>query len=93
MLSKRYYKSTAQEGRYTRSRGLDRETNKQLLLKHLEHFPKSTTEQFREVLPSLTRGQLGSLMRSLKEEGKVRFVGVTKAGYWERTDAPNSIAS
>jgi ATP-dependent DNA helicase RecG len=35
MLSRKYYEFVDQKGVCTRKRGLDRETNKQLLLKHI----------------------------------------------------------
>jgi ATP-dependent DNA helicase RecG len=35
MLFRKYYEFVDRKGVYTRKRGLDRETNKQLLLKHI----------------------------------------------------------
>ena len=35
MLSQRFYRHIGKGGVYTRKRGLDRETNKELLLKHI----------------------------------------------------------
>ncbi|MEZ4789977.1 MAG: ATP-binding protein [Planctomycetaceae bacterium] len=83
ILAKRYYQATDQEGRYTRDLGLDRETNKELLLKHLRNFGQGTMSKFMAVLPSLTRGQVSTLLKELKNDNKIHFVGVKRGGHWE----------
>lgn len=83
ILSKKFYTFSGNAGIYTRHRGLDRETNKALLLNHLKHHRKGTIKEFQEVLPTLTRDQIHSLLKELKKEKHVRFVGQKKSGYWE----------
>jgi len=86
ILSKRYYQATDQEGRYTRDLGLDKETNKELLLKHLRNFEHASMSKFLGVLPSLTRWQITTLLKELRSEGKIHFVGVKRAGHWVLTN-------
>ncbi len=85
ILSKRYYQATDQEGRYTRDLGLDKETNKELLLKHLRNFKHASMSKFLGVLPALTRWQITTLLKELRAEGKIHFVGVKRAGHWALT--------
>ncbi|MGD8240947.1 MAG: putative DNA binding domain-containing protein, partial [Armatimonadota bacterium] len=58
VLSRRYYEFIGRKGEYTRRRGLDRETNKELLLKHIRDNAArgSRLSELRQVLPSLTAG-------------------------------------
>ncbi len=74
-----------QKGIYTRERGLDKETNKELILKHLEHHEnQGTMQEFLDVLKDLSRNQILRLLHELREEGRVRFVGKLRTGHWER---------
>ena len=82
-LSKRFHTFAGQRAQYTRSRGLDRETNKALLLNHLNHHGKGTIEEFEGVLPSLTRNQIHALLKELKKESKTVRTGGRKLGHWE----------
>lgn len=83
-LSKRLYVAIGDKAAYTRRRGLDRETNKALLIKHLEHYAAegSQLRDLLKVLPNLSRGQVQSLMKELKEEGRAHPEGKTKGGRW-----------
>lgn len=95
LLSRRFYSFLDKKGTYTRKRGLDRETNKALLLKHIEDNAHEGS-QFRElvqVLPALTRYELQSLIRDLKSEGRVFNIGRTRAGRWYPGRGPEEIAS
>lgn len=49
VLCRRYYKMTGEKGAYTRKKGLDRETNKALLLKHIEEN-KDTGSRLSELM-------------------------------------------
>ncbi len=84
VLARRFYAITGRKGVYTLKRGLDRETNKALLLKHISDNNKegSRFRDLRQVLPSLSIGQLKALMKELKEEGRIYSKGKTKAGLW-----------
>jgi len=84
LLARRFYRTVGKPGSYTRRRGLDRDTNKALLLKHI----KSRADQgcplgeLQEVLPALSRAQVQTLLREMKRDGIVHPVGQTRAGRW-----------
>ncbi len=95
MLSRSFYRYIGKAGTYTRKRGLDRETNKELLLKHIRDNRKegSQLRELRQVLPALSRDQVQSLLRSLKSEGRIYKVGATRAARWYPGRPPSGIAS
>ncbi len=82
ILSKRFYSFLGEKGTYTRKRGLDREEKKALILKHIKNHKKGTIKEFEQVIPSLNRNQIHKLLKYLKKEDKIEFVGSKKAGYW-----------
>jgi ATP-dependent DNA helicase RecG len=84
ILSRKFYDFARTRGVYTRKRGLDRETNKALLLKHIEDNQNegSPLAELLQVLPGLSRPQVQTLLRELRREGKSHPVGKTKAGRW-----------
>ncbi|MCX5809779.1 MAG: putative DNA binding domain-containing protein [Proteobacteria bacterium] len=84
MLSRRYYATIQRKGAYTRRRGLDRETNKHLLLKHIKDNAQegSKMDDFRQVLPGHSRSQIQVLLRELKKDAKVFSVGRTRSALW-----------
>lgn len=84
LLSRRYYESVGQRGAYTRRKGLDRETNLALLLKHIEdnRVNGSKLDELCQVIPSLPRTTIQSLLKTLKQRGKASLVGRTNAGRW-----------
>jgi len=84
MLSRKYYEFVNRKGVYTRKRGLDRETNKQLLLKHITDNQKagSRFSDLREVLPSLSRDQVQKLLAEMKRQMMITVVGKTSAARW-----------
>jgi len=90
ILSRRYYKMVDEKGAYTRKKGLDRETNKALLLKHIKENRDSGSrlKELMQVLPALSKDQVQKLVAELKKEGKIYMVGATKAALWypESTD-------
>ena len=84
ILSGKFYEFVDKKGVYTRKRGLDRETNKQLLLKHVKDN-KNQGSQFRdlrEVLPSLSRDQVKKILAEMKREKMIGVVGKTSAARW-----------
>ena len=83
-FSRRFYNFIGERGTYTRKRGLNRETNKALLLKHIRDNRKEGVrfEELAQVLPSLTRGMIQGLMRELKSEGHIYVDGRTKGARW-----------
>ena len=88
MLSRKYYEFVDRKGVYTRKRGLDLETNKQLLLKHIRDNRDngSRLNDLRQVLPALSRRQVQALLAALKKQNKVRMVGKTSAAKWYPCD-------
>jgi ATP-dependent DNA helicase RecG len=96
-LSQRLYESIGAKGVYTRKRGLDRNTNKALLLKHIErnNAKGSKMEEFLQVLPSLKRSEIQSLLRSMIKEDAVHKTGKTRGASWfigPATDKPTDEA-
>jgi ATP-dependent DNA helicase RecG len=83
ILSRRFYRFIGQSGQYTRKKGLDQETNKQLLLKHLHLHGASSIADLEQVTPSLNRNQVHYLLKLLKAEGKVKLGGHTRDSKWE----------
>ena len=83
-LSRSGYAAIGRKGVYTRKQGLDHETNKALLVKHIcnsgaEGAPMS---ELLQVLPSLSRAHIKRLMQELAKEGKVQLKGVTRSARW-----------
>lgn len=83
-LSRRYYAFVGKRGEYTRRRGLDRDTNKALLRKHIDRNggEGSPLSELNQVLPGLTPSHIQNLLRELKQEGLVHPRGRTKAARW-----------
>lgn len=94
-LSRRFYAFLGERGTYTRKRGLDRPTNRALLLKHIEDNQQdgSQLRELMQVLPAMSRDQVQSLLRELKSAGQVHPMGQTKASRWYPGPAPAGIAS
>jgi ATP-dependent DNA helicase RecG len=71
ILSEALYASLGAKGTHTRQRGLDRETNKALLLKHLTKHREhgAALAELRQVLPSLPMSAVRDLLKELRNEG------------------------
>lgn len=84
LLSQRFYRFLGRPGIYTRKRGLDRETNKALLLKHIRDsgLVGSSFTEFAEVLPALSRRQIQGLLQELRCEGLIMLKGAKKGAKW-----------
>lgn len=84
ILSRQFYKYLGKKGTYTRHKGLDRETNKALLCKHIDDNQQegSKLQELMEVLPSLSSSQVQKLLRELKDERRIYVEGKTSAGRW-----------
>lgn len=83
-LSRGMYRVLGEAGVHTRVEGLDRETNKELLLKHARQSGAigASLEEFRQVLPSLTSSQVRHMVYELRDEGKLRSIGRTRGSKW-----------
>jgi ATP-dependent DNA helicase RecG len=84
VLSKRFYVSRGRPGEYTRRKGLDRETRKALLVKHIESAGDqgAPLEELSQVLPEASRNELKVLLRELKQEGLAHTRGVKRGARW-----------
>lgn len=84
VLARSLYAATGKTGVHTRQVGLDRDTNKELLLKHIRQNNEVGTpfKELQQVLPGLSRNQIQDLMKDLKKESKVYCVGKTSAARW-----------
>lgn len=84
MLSRDLYAFLGQKGVYMRQRGLDRETNKVLLLKHIQDNARESSQlqELRQVLPALSRAQIQALLRELLFEDRIHLVDHTSAARW-----------
>lgn len=84
VLSRRFYGFLGKKGVYTRKKGLDRETNKALLLKHIEdnQTEGSKLEELLQVLPACSLGQVQKFLQSLKKEGRIHKTGNTSGSRW-----------
>lgn len=93
ILGHRYYAAIGKKGVYTRKKGLDRETKKELLLKHIRENQEIGCKllEFHQVLPSLNRGQIQVLLRELQKEGKIHVRGYTRAGKWFLGPEPETL--
>jgi ATP-dependent DNA helicase RecG len=84
LLSRRFYRFLGKGGVYTRRLGLDRETNKALLITHLETSLSEgcAMAELQQVLPALGRRSIQVLLEDLRAEGRVRVVGKTRGARW-----------
>ena len=96
LLSRQLYEHLGQRGEYTRKRGLDRETNKELLLKHLRENAAagSPLSELCQVLPQLSEKQIQWLLHELREKGKVRLQGSRRWAKWyaDPVESPKTTA-
>ena len=87
-LARGFYEVTGKSGVHTRLVGLDRDTNKELILKHIRKNDASGTplKELRQVLPGHSRGQIQVLLREMRKENRVYSIGNTSTAKWfERT--------
>ena len=83
ILSLHYYSVTVKSGLYTRKIGLDRDTNKELLLKHIKSQDNGTkVAELLQVLPDLSRGQVKLLLIEMKYDVIIQQKGKTSASKW-----------
>lgn len=84
ILSEALYASLGAKGTYTRQRGLDRETNKTLLLTHLtkQGGQGAPLAELRQVLPALPESAVRDLLRELRDEDKLVLRGQRRWARW-----------
>lgn len=83
-LSQSLYAAIGQNGIYTRRKGLDRETNKALLVKHLEgnQGVGAPLAELCQVLPAQSTSSVQRMLRELRDEGRIDLRGSRKASIW-----------
>ena len=93
VLSRQFYEFIGKKGTYTRKKGLDRETNKALLVKHISDNNKegSRFRDLTQVLPALSVGQIKTLLKELKDEGRIHSIGSTRSGLWYLGPKPDQL--
>ena len=84
LLSRGLYEQIGQRGAYTRKRGLDKETNKALLLKHIKDCGQegSPVSELMQVLPACSRRQVEWLLQKLKDDGRIEAQGARRWSRW-----------
>lgn len=84
VLAGRFYTMTGRKGVYTRKVGLDKETNKALLLKHIRagKAKGARMRELQQVLPALSRQQIQRLLSEIATEGHIQVVGIKSAAKW-----------
>lgn len=88
VLARSLYAAAGKTGVHTRVVGLDRETNKELLLKHIRNNGGKGTpfRELQQVLPGHSRDQIQTLMRELRLEGRAYCEGKTRGARWYAAD-------
>jgi ATP-dependent DNA helicase RecG len=83
-LSRALYASLGKSGAYTRRRGLDHETNKALLMKHLADSADTGAplSELCQVLPAQSASSVQRLLRELRAAGRVILRGSRKGARW-----------
>lgn len=84
VLARSLYTAVGKAGTHTRKVGLDRETNKELLLKHIrKNGGKGTPfRELQQVLPSLSRDQVQTLVFELRDAGRIYVTGRGRGAKW-----------
>jgi len=84
ILSKSFYSFIGKKGVYTRHKGLDRNTNKELILKHIKDNDKtgSPLSELKQVIPQYTQSQIQHLLRELRLENKIFLKGYSSTAKW-----------
>jgi len=91
ILSRSLYRFIGKGGAYTRKKGLDRETRKELLLKHIGESGRdgSPIRELLQVLPDLSRGQVKELVGELASEEKIHLRGRSRGARWYAGAGPD----
>lgn len=91
LLSRRYHQEAGKAGVYTRKKGLDRETNRQLLIKHIRDsgLDGAPLHDLHQVLNFLSETQVKYLLQGLKAEGKIQMRGYGRGARWYEVKLEN----
>ena len=93
LLARRFYSTTGQAGVYTRRKGLDREQNKAILLKHIRsRSPQGCAmAELQQVLPALNRQMIKGLLHELRAEGVIRLEGSRRGARWSAAQSGDDL--
>ncbi len=83
-LSRALYEIMGTPGVHTRQQGLDYETNKELLLKHLRSCGDSGSRmaELQQVLPAQSRASILRMLNDLRGEDRIGLAGNSRARRW-----------
>jgi ATP-dependent DNA helicase RecG len=89
-LSRALYEVMGTPGTHTRKQGLDHETNKELLLKHLRFCRDmgAKISELEQVLPAQSRASILRMLQDLREEGRVGLSGGGRSMRWQLRQNP-----
>lgn len=84
VLARGLYEAAGKPGVHTRLIGLDRETNKELLLKHIRTNVENGAplKELQQVLPGHSSRQIQLLLNELRSDGKIEPKGKGKGAAW-----------
>lgn len=84
MLARRFYEAAGSAGAYTRTRGLERPQQKELLVRHLRDCREdgAAARELGGVLPELSRFQVLDLLKELQTEGRIHLHGERRKARW-----------
>ena len=84
ILSRRLYSFLGESGAHTRKAGLDRETEKEFLLKHLKAASTdgAPMSELLQVLPGKSRDHIKRLLEQLRNEDRVHVTGTKRTSRW-----------
>ena len=82
ILSQALYSALGARGIHTRRRGLDHETNKALIEKHLRQHEGAPLSELKQVLPALSESAIKRLLAEMKVDGRVRVNGQRRWARW-----------
>lgn len=93
ILSRGLYAHIGQRGTYTRKRGLDHETKKELLLTHLRQAGPtgSPIAELVQVLPDIPRRSTQTLLQELRREGRTVLTGSRRGARWTIASTPGDM--
>lgn len=91
-LAQRFYRLAGDRAASTRRQGLDWNTSKALLLKHIEDnaVVGSPFDELTRVLPAISPEQIRSMVRELRAAGAVHTIGRTRGARYYPGPAPAS---
>ncbi|MDD2772539.1 MAG: putative DNA binding domain-containing protein [Elusimicrobiales bacterium] len=82
ILAHAYYKHAGKPGVHTRLAGISRDKRKELILSHIEKNEKGFVKDFMDILPELGRADINNMLQELRKDGKIKFIGPRRSGYW-----------